>query len=182
MTEELADAKRDAPKAIIWSVWIGAITGFIFLVAVCFCISDINAAATTPTGVPLFQILNDATSSFAAAMALNIFITIIALVSLAFLFAQSSRVVFSFARDNGLPFSSFFKKIDKTRHVPTPAILLVLVINMVLMSIYFGSITGFNTVLAISTEGFCGWLLFAFAGFQANVPALQTCRILCHCW
>lgn len=155
MTEELADAKRDAPKAIIWAVWIGAVTGFIFLVALCFCITDINAAAMTSTGVPLIQILYDATDSLAAGLALSILITVIALVSLAFLFAQSSRVVFSFARDNGLPFSSFFKKVDTTRHVPTPAILLVLVINMALMSIYFGSITGFNTILAFSTEGFC---------------------------
>lgn len=155
MTEELADAKRDAPKAIIWAVWIGTVTGFIFLIALCFCITDINTAATTSTGVPLIQIIYDATNSLAAALALTICITIIALVSLAFLFAQSSRVVFSFARDNGLPFSSFFKKVDKKRHVPTASILLVLVINMALMSIYFGSITGFNTVLAISTEGFC---------------------------
>lgn len=154
MTEELADAKKDAPKAIIWAVWIGAVTGWIFLVVLCFCVQNIDNAATTPTGVPLFQIVYDATGSLKATLALMIFVTIISLVSLAFLFAQSSRVVFSFARDNGLPFSGFFKKVDKKRHVPTPSILLVLLINVALMSIYFGSITGFNTVLAISTEGF----------------------------
>jgi len=29
MTEELHDARRVAPKAIVWSVWIGAATGFV---------------------------------------------------------------------------------------------------------------------------------------------------------
>lgn len=42
-----------------------------------------------------------------------------------------------------------------TLHVPVNAILLVLVTNMGLMSIYFGTVEGFNTVLAISTEAFC---------------------------
>jgi choline transport protein len=123
MTEEMKDARKDAPKAIIWAVWIGAITGFIFLVAVCFCIVDIDAAASSPTGVPIFQI-----------------------------FESSTR---SFARDGGLPFSGFFSKVNHQSHVPVNAICLVVVINMALMSIYFGSVTGFSTILAISTEGFC---------------------------
>ena len=42
-----------------------------------------------------------------------------------------------------------------TLHVPINAILLVLVTNMGLMSIYFGTVEGFNTVLAICTEAFC---------------------------
>ena len=112
MAEELADARKDAPRAILWAVWIGAVTGFIFLVAVCFCITDINTAASSPTGVPIIQIFYDATDSFGAALALSILITVIALVSLAFLFAQSSRVVFSFARDNGLPFPKYFAHVS----------------------------------------------------------------------
>jgi uncharacterized membrane protein YczE len=36
---------------------------------------------------------------------------------------------------------------------------LVVAVNIVLMSIYFGSVTGFGTILAISTEGFCKLVL-----------------------
>jgi choline transport protein len=155
MTEEMQNARIDAPKAIIWAVWIGAVTGLAFLVAICFCIVSIDSAAMTPTGVPLIQIFYDSSGSLAAALVMSICVTIIALVSLCFLCAQSSRVVFAFARDRGLPFSSFFSKVDRKLFVPVNSILLVLGVNMALMSIYFGSITGFNTVLAISTEGFC---------------------------
>ena len=154
MKEEMKDARKDAPKAIIWAVWIGAITSFPFLVAVCFCIVDIDAAANTSTGVPIFEIFQSATRSFAAGMVLSVQISIISLISLAFLCAQNSRLAFAFARDGGLPFSKFFSKVDPKRHVPINAICLV-VINMALMSIYFGSVTGFNTILAISTKGFC---------------------------
>lgn len=155
MIEEIKDPRKAAPKAIIWAVWIGSITGFIFLVAMCFCIDDINVAAASPTGVPAIQIFYSATGSFAATMAMSIQISIISITSLAFVNAQSSRLAFAFARDHGLPFSTFFSKVNPKTHVPVHAILVVVGVNFALMSIYFGSITGFNTILAISTEGFC---------------------------
>ena len=155
MTEELHDARKTAPKAIIWSVWIGAITGFAFLIAAMFCIGNLDAVIATPTRVPLIAIFQEATGSVGGALGLTILITIIALVSLVFLMAQSSRVVFSFARDRGLPFSGLISRVHPTLHVPTYSILTVLLINMALMALYFGTVEGFNTVLAFSTEAFC---------------------------
>lgn len=70
MTEELHDARRTAPRAIIWSLWIGTITGFVFLVAAMFCIGDLEAAISTPTGVPLIAIFQDATGSVGGALGL----------------------------------------------------------------------------------------------------------------
>ncbi|OAP57273.1 hypothetical protein AYL99_08011 [Fonsecaea erecta] len=154
MTEEMRNARKDAPKAIIWSVWVGAFTGFAFLIASFFCIRNLTAIETSSTGVPLIAIFYEATGSVGGAIGLTTLITIIALVSLCFLMAQSSRVIFSFARDHGLPFSGIISKVHPTLHVPTYSILTVLVVNMALMAIYFGSVTGFNTVLGISTEGF----------------------------
>lgn len=120
-----------------------------------FCIGNLQAVAMTPTGVPLIAVFQEATGTVGGALGLTILITIIALVSLVFLMAQSSRVVFSFARDKGLPFSSIISKVHPTLKVPVNAILLVLVINIGLMSIYFGTVEGFGTVLAICTEAFC---------------------------
>ena len=56
MTEEMTNARREAPKAMILSVYVGCITGFGFLVAVCFCIGDITMTAESTTGVPLIQV------------------------------------------------------------------------------------------------------------------------------
>lgn len=127
---------------------------FIFLICAFFCIRNLDAIETTSTGVPLIAIFQQATGTVGGAIGLTVLVTIIALVSLAFLMAQSSRVVFSFARDHGLPFSKYISQVHPTLHVPHFAILTVLVVNMALMAIYFGSVTGFNTILGFSTEGF----------------------------
>lgn len=67
MTEEMKNASKEAPKAIIMSVYLGAITGFIFLVSAFFCIGDLEATATTSTGVPLIEIFYNSTGSVAGA-------------------------------------------------------------------------------------------------------------------
>ena len=154
MTEEMKSASRQAPKAMIMSVYIGAITGFIFLISVCFCIGDITSTASSTTGVPLIQIFYDSTGSVVGACFLSSLLVVIDLVCANALLAEGSRSLFAFARDHGLPFSSLFAKVDSKRQVPIYAILLAFAVQIALNSIYFGTLTGFNTVISIATEGF----------------------------
>ena len=150
----MKNASREAPKAIIMSVYIGAITGFIFLISVCFCIGDITTTATSTTGVPLIQIFYDSTGSVVGACFLSSLIVVIVLVCANFLLAEGSRSLFAFARDHGLPFSKLFATVESKRQVPVYAILLACAVQVALNSIYFGTLTGFNTVISIATEGF----------------------------
>jgi len=154
MTEELKDASKQAPRAMIMSVYIGAITGFVFLIAVCFCIGDIDAVANTSTLVPLIQIYYDSTQSNVGSCILASLIVVIDLGCANALLAEGSRSLYAFARDHGLPFSSLISRVEPRHQVPVIAILLGTVIQMAFNSIYFGTVTGFNTVIAIATEGF----------------------------
>ena len=154
MTEEMLNATREAPKAIVMAVYIGAITGFIFLISVCFCIGDIASTATSTTGVPLIQIFYDSTGSVVGACFLSSLLVVIDLVCANALLAEGSRSLYAFARDHGLPFSKLFAKVDPKRQVPIYAILLAFAVQIALNSIYFGTLTGFNTVISIATAGF----------------------------
>ncbi|KAH8672080.1 amino acid/polyamine transporter I [Tricladium varicosporioides] len=154
MCEELKDASKQAPRAIVMSVYIGAITGFVFLVSVCFCIGDITEVAETSTLVPLIQIFFDSTQSNVGACFLATLIVIIDLGCANALLAEGARSLYAFARDRGLPFSSLISKVEKKHQTPIVAIVLGTIIQMAFNSIYFGTITGFNTVIAIATEGF----------------------------
>lgn len=136
------------------SVYLGAVTGFIFLISAFFCIGDLEATADTATGVPLIQIFYDSTQSVVGACFLASMISIIVLVCANSLMAEGSRALYAFARDRGLPFSRLFAKVDAKRQVPIYSILLCMVVQMALNSIYFGTYTGFATVISIATEGF----------------------------
>lgn len=155
MCEDMKQPSTQAPKSIVWSVYIGGVTGFVFLVAVSFCIGDITSTAESPTGVPLIEIFYNSTGSVAGTCVLSSTLVIIALLAANALLAEGSRSLYAFARDHGLPFSRTFAKVDPKRQVPVPAILLTCLVQVALNSIYFGTLTGFYTVISIATEGFC---------------------------
>ncbi|KAJ5167803.1 uncharacterized protein N7482_003397 [Penicillium canariense] len=161
MTEEMKSASKEAPKAIVMAVVMGAVTGFGFLLTLCFCIGDITETALSSTGVPVIQIIYDSTGSKAATCILSSMITIICLVAGINILAEGSRSVYAFARDNGLPFSKVFSKVESKSQVPVNAVLLTLAVQLALDAIEFGTITGFETVISISTEGF--FLSYAMA-------------------
>lgn len=154
MTEEMVAASHEAPKAIIMSVYLGAVTGFVFLVSVCYCIGDITATAESTTGVPLIQIFYDSTGSVVGSCFLTSLGVIIVMGGANALMATGSRSLFAFARDGGLPFSSVFARVSPRFQVPIYAIVIATVVQMAMVSIYFGTLTGFNTVISIATEGY----------------------------
>lgn len=155
MAEEMNNASREAPKAMILSVVIGAFTGFAFLITLCYCIGDISETANTPTLVPVIQIIYHSTGNTVATCILSSMITIVVMQAGLGLTAEGSRMVFAFSRDHGLPFANLLGKVQKGWGVPVWALLLAIAVQVGLNSIDFGTTTGFETVIAISTEGFC---------------------------
>jgi choline transport protein len=154
MTEEMKNASREAPKAIVMSVYLSAVTGFIFLIPAFFCIGDLQATATTSTGVPLFEIFYNSTGSVSGSCVIASMIAIIVLVCANSLMAEGSRSLYAFARDRGLLASRVWAKVDSRKQVPIYSILPCGVVQVALNSIYFGAYMGFATVIAIATEGF----------------------------
>ncbi|KAF1915841.1 GABA permease [Ampelomyces quisqualis] len=174
MTEEIKNARKQAPRAIILSVYIGFFTGFVWLIALCFCIGDLETTAGTATGVPVIEIMFNSTGSIAGASTLASMITVIAIFSANSLMAEGSRAVYAFARDNGLPFSAQISKVS-SRSVPVNAVILTAVVQMAFNSIYFGTTTGFNTIIAITTQGFyLSYLMPLFSRILAHFTGKKT--------
>ncbi|KAI2793236.1 hypothetical protein POX_b03288 [Penicillium oxalicum] len=167
MTEEMKSASKEAPKAIILAVILGAVTGFAFLLTLCFCIGDITETAESSTGVPVIQIFHDSTGSKVATCILSSLIGVIVIIAGVNVLAEGSRSAYAFARDHGLPFSNVFSKVDKRSQIPVNAVLLTLAVQLALDAIEFGTATGFGTVISISTEGF--YLSYAMALFSRLV-------------
>lgn len=176
MTEELVNARKQAPRAIVMSVYIGAVTGFVFLISLSFCMGDLETTASTPTGVPVIEIFYHSTGSVGGASALASLIAVIAIFCANSLMAEGSRAVYAFARDHGLPFSEIFSKVSQRKKVPIYAVLLTCLVQIAFNSIYFGTLTGFNTVITIATQGFCKFVPLPCTRDETNF--LRS--FLCH--
>lgn len=115
---------------MVGCVGIGISTGAIFLVVLLFVAGDINQVITSGAG-PLLQILINATNNTPGAICLLMF----PLVCLAFatisVMTTSSRMIFAFARDGGLPASKVLSRVHPTLGLPLNALILTTVIVII---------------------------------------------------
>lgn len=57
------DASETLPKAMVTSVALNAVSGFVMLVTVCFTLGDVQNVLGTAIGYPFIQMFYDATES-----------------------------------------------------------------------------------------------------------------------
>jgi amino acid transporter len=103
--EEIKNASETLPKAIMTGVVINGCLGFLMVVTLCFTLGDVTQILATPTLYPFIQIFYNATQSFAATDVMTTIVIITLTSSVISEIATSSRQLWSFARDGGLPFS-----------------------------------------------------------------------------
>ncbi|GAB7354835.1 hypothetical protein MBLNU459_g5215t2 [Dothideomycetes sp. NU459] len=148
-SEELPDSATWMPRSMIFSAVVNFSISFGMLLALLYRSGDIADALDSPTGQPYIQILYNATGSRKATAVMIAYI-ILSLVFCAInMVTTSSRQLWSFARDGGLPFSAQFAKVSPRYHVPTVAISATLVFTVVISLIIIGSSTAFNIIVSL---------------------------------
>ena len=103
MCEEIRDASRVVPRSILLSLTLNGILGFAIVIAVLFCLGDIDAATNTPTGYPFIEVFLQATDSVSLTTFMAAIILLMGISSQIALLAAASRMMWAFARDRGLP-------------------------------------------------------------------------------
>ncbi|KAK8238589.1 putative choline transporter Hnm1 [Phyllosticta capitalensis] len=147
ITEEMPNPSRNAPLALLCTLLIAFVTGLTYLIALMFSVQDYAALSDSSTGLPLAELFRQATSSTGGAFAL-IFLLWVALgPCMVGSQLSTSRVVWAFARDGGIPGSRWFSQVSHTWGVPFNAQLLVTAVCAALGCIYLGSSTAFNAML-----------------------------------
>lgn len=114
IAEEIKDASRTLPNAMMSAVGINAVLGFTMLLTVCFTIGDVKSVIDTPTGYPFIQIFFDTTENYTATNAMVSILIVSLIASTITEIATASRQVWSFARDQGLPFSGLLSSVRET--------------------------------------------------------------------
>lgn len=153
MSEEAKNASSSVPIGIIGSATISIILGFFIIVCTSACMNkDILAVINTPTGFPIAQVIYDSLGK-KWAIAVMSFMSICQWFIGASGLAALSRQVWAFARDDGLPFSTFFKVVNEKVHVPVRAVLFATSVALMLGCICFGGSTVSNAFFTLSVSG-----------------------------
>ena len=112
IAEEIKNASETLPRAMLWGVGLNAILGYITIFTLCFTVTDPQALLDSDTGYPFIQLLYNVTKSHTGTD-IMVAIVIITLISAVISeIATASRQIWSFARDNGLPFSPSLQKVS----------------------------------------------------------------------
>ncbi|KAJ4152752.1 hypothetical protein LMH87_009273 [Akanthomyces muscarius] len=147
MIEEIPQPSKKGPKIMVGCIGIGIFTGVVFLVVLLFVAGDIQQVIKSGAG-PLLQILLNATKSTAGAICLLMF----PLVCLAFatisVMTTSSRMIFAFARDGGLPASKFLARVHPRLGLPLNALILTSVVVVIFGVINIASTNAFSAIIS----------------------------------
>jgi amino acid transporter len=126
VSEETVDPRRRAPWGIVMAVVVSSVVGYLLLIALTLAIKDIpsalNARDAAGNEIPaVIAILSGALGARAGAL-------VTALAAMAMWFCGlsavtwTSRVIYAFARDGGMPASATFRRVSATHLTPVPAI------------------------------------------------------------
>ncbi|KAJ5138199.1 hypothetical protein N7526_004432 [Penicillium atrosanguineum] len=149
MIEEIPNASDVGPKVMIACVGMGIITGSIFLVVLLLVAGNISDVIESAAG-PLLAILSNAAGNKVAAICLLMFPIVCVMFAATAIMTTSSRMVYAFARDGGLPASLFLSTIHPKLKVPLNALYLNLALVTIFGLILLGSTSALNAIVSAS--------------------------------
>ncbi|KAL4936578.1 hypothetical protein BDV06DRAFT_227756 [Aspergillus oleicola] len=153
MSEEVKNAKTAVPRAMVWGTIINGLMAFGYAIAILYFMGSYAEALMTPTGYPIIEIAYHATGSKMMTYMLMAGGMLPGWIAFFNGLASVTRLTWAFARDNGLPFSGFFVKVDERFKIPLRALFLVSSCIFVLSFMQTGSTAAFNAILSLSTLG-----------------------------
>ncbi|KAI4726177.1 amino acid transporter [Aureobasidium sp. EXF-10728] len=145
LAEECTEPGKTVPKALCTTVIIGFVTGFVFTVAMCYGIKDLDALIATT--MPIYELWRQATDSDAAATAFLVALLAINLFVINAVQQTSSHLIWAFGRDNGLVFSKHLAKMHTALEVPVWSLLANAAVIFIAGCIYLASTAAFNALI-----------------------------------
>ncbi|KAJ5812682.1 hypothetical protein N7474_008983 [Penicillium riverlandense] len=192
LVEETLSPKKAVSRAICYTVGMGFVTAFLFVIATVYCIQDIDIVVATPTRLPIYELWMQATQSTAAATTFIVLLLTIDLIVCVATVQTMSRLTWALGRDNAFVWSHYLAQVHPKLEVPLWSL------------IADGVIVGFlGCLYLVSTVGIASQLLqFAFAipiallvwqkrspiylpkdrEFRLSNPVGYFCHFVAICW
>ncbi|CUS24748.1 LAQU0S19e00738g1_1 [Lachancea quebecensis] len=160
MAEEARDAVRAVPFGIVGSIAVCWILGWLVCIVILACMNpDIDSVLDSQFGQAMTQIIYDALGKRWTLGFLSIFIICQFLMGASTVVANS-RQFWAFARDDGFPFSNFFKKVDGFTGVPVRAVWGSSALSIALGALCLVGETASGALFSLSVAGMYMALIF----------------------
>jgi amino acid transporter len=169
VAEEVANPARRIPVAMILTIVVGGVSGFLSYAGYVLAAPDLPAIVAGTDTDPIPLILESALGIVGSKIFLVV--TVVAFISCVLsLQAAGSRLLYSFARDRMLPASGWLGHVSSRHAVPTNALLVVCVVPLVIALFVFWRPDSLARVTAFAVLGI-------YVAFQAVVLAALRQRL-----
>lgn len=171
MSEELRDASKQLPRSMIATTVFNGSLGFLMIVTMCMVLGNLDDVINTPTTQPFIAVFYQATQSLPGTNMLTAIVIFMQIFCNLSIIATSSRQLFAFARDGGVPFHKWVAYIKPGWDVPINALIITWVTSCGLVLINIGSPAAFNACASLSVSG-------NVASYMVSIGCIARKRIL----
>ncbi|KAL2044460.1 hypothetical protein N7G274_003165 [Stereocaulon virgatum] len=119
----MSDPVETSPSAILAQFIVGFIASFAYLISLFYSISDLNTILSSRYLLPLASIYEQATNSASGTIGLLILAFLPNVITCTVCYITASRVFWTLARDNAMPFAGTFAKVSPRYRNPFNAVL-----------------------------------------------------------
>lgn len=150
LAEETRNASKSAPWGVLMSIGCSAVFGYFLILSYLFSIQNFETTLDSEYEQPILQILVDVFGKDSAIVLMTLVIICVWHCGL-FSLTSNSRMMFSFARDGGIP--KIFAHVDKRWQSPIRTIWLAVLGAFLLAVPSVGSTVAFAAATSIATIG-----------------------------
>ncbi|KAF4470382.1 choline transporter [Fusarium albosuccineum] len=145
ISEEMTQPGRRVPQVIIVTMFIGLATSLPMFLALMYFMTDLDAFRTSP--LPSMELVYQATGNRGVTIFLISLLLVIYVLSLPSQWVTCGRIAWAFARDNGIPFSNYFSKVDRRLEFPVRTTAMAFIFVLLYGLLYLASTTAFNSIV-----------------------------------
>jgi len=177
VSEETVDPRRRVPWGIVLAVVVSSVVGYLLLMALTLAIRDIPSVlnARDAAGQPIPAVIAILTT--ALGMRAGGLVTALAAMAMWFCglsaVTWTSRVIYAFARDGGMPMAEVWRRVSPKHLTPAPAIWLSVVVAFV-ATISSGT---YAVVTSLSVIGlYVSYIVPVYLAWRTRGSAMEVAR------
>lgn len=138
---------------MVGSVVVNGLMGFVYCVVLLYAAPPLTRLLNNPYGFPFMEIYLEVTHSRPGATVMSLMLCFVASAATAACMTSTSRTLWAFARDRGVPYHMAVSKVGKSSQIPLTAVVIITILEFLLGLIYLGNSTAFYAILSMAIIG-----------------------------